>query len=388
MKKTASRITSVLLVALLLFAVAAVGVSAVVVGDSFKVEITADNVRTNVNGQIPLKAVITVPADSEATDEDFTVSWSSNHTPVATVNENGVVTGVDTGEAVITATVTDKDGNTASDDITVFIQRKGNPALNLLQKRQILGYRYNYDGDYFYTDDNKCWQSNYGFLNAFDIVCPYILLEYDYVRMHFNYGGKSWMIQLWKGQYGMVFYGSEIGVYYRDKQIEDNEDITAWTHYKCATPMQYRPNMEMTLYWDEKGDGNYQYQFTRPWDKYWWCTGFKPGHLRQTEPAAELRMVSTIELPDEGMADIFGNQLEKCGFTRAADKNSLELDSFAQNGKTIDFIWQNISEAESSTVVKATAASLFASGSFALIFLVIGFMLMSGLAGFLFLILI
>ena len=54
---------------------------------------------------------------SDATDQ--TVTWSSDNTAVATVDENGVVTGVSAGTATITATAHDGSGVNASCTVTV-----------------------------------------------------------------------------------------------------------------------------------------------------------------------------------------------------------------------------------------------------------------------------
>lgn len=376
MKNKLNTLVSLLFVFTLLFSFFAVGASALLeTGDGFSVSVSGDKNKITVRSSVQLTATITVPADSTDSEEDFTVVWSTASPEFATVDSNGLVTGVAIGKAKITATVTDKSGVTVSGSCDVFVIRSTGFPFSLFEKQAILGYRYSYEDDYFYTDNDNCWQSNFGFINAFDLVCPYILIEYDYIRMHFNYGGKAWMIQLWKGQYGMVFYGSEIGVYCKDGEIPEGEPITAFTHYNCAT--NDKLGMEMALYWDEKNDGNYVYQLSRPYDEYWWCTGFKSGHLWQSEPADELRMVSSITLKDEAMADIFANQLELCGFKRGEAGQELELDSFVQDGDRVSLVWQNISEAESTVVVKATLGALFATGSMGLIFLVLAFIFLS-----------
>ena len=377
MKNTAKRITALLFAFLIVFLTFAAGASALLVtGDSFAVEIDGATDEITVGSQLQLTATITVPADSELDEDDFEIEWESEFPDFATVDDDGKVTAKAIGKTTITATVEDPDGFEKEASYVVYCIRKENAIHNKLENKAILGYRYHYADDYYYTDDRDCWQSKFGFLNAFDLVCPYILLEYDYIRTHFDYGDRSWMIQLWKGQYGMVFYGSEIGVYCREKLAPD-EEITAFTHYDCCVSEYDRLGMEMTLYWDENNDGNYVYQFSRPYDKYWWCTGFKSGHLWQTEPASELRMVSRIDLKDEEMADAFTAALENCGFRRSDNLNRLPLDSFHQDGATVNLTWQNISEAESSVVVKATLGSLIATGSFGAIFILLAFMALS-----------
>ena len=57
--------------------------------------------------------------------------------------------------------------------------------------------------------DKKAWQYNFGFGKIYDFVSPYLLLEYDYVRVFFEYEGKDWMIQMWKGNY-FISNGGEV----------------------------------------------------------------------------------------------------------------------------------------------------------------------------------
>ena len=79
---------------------------------------------------------------------------------------------------------------------------------------QVAGYRYSNDGDgYYYTDDKDCWQMNAGYNEVYDNMAPMTAMFIDQVRLRFNYGGKDWMIQLWKGQYGWLLVGTEIGLY-------------------------------------------------------------------------------------------------------------------------------------------------------------------------------
>ena len=71
------------------------------------------------------------------------------------------------------------------------------------------------DGNFYYTDDKECWQKNFGFNEVYDTFAPVTMMYYDTVRTTFEYGGKEWMIQTWKGQYGVMFVGGEVGVYTR-----------------------------------------------------------------------------------------------------------------------------------------------------------------------------
>lgn len=280
--------------------------------------------------------------------------WKSTDESVATVDENGVVKGVDVGRTLITVTAY-VDGETLRGEFAISVVTRDNFLKDLLEKQQILSYQYSYVDDYYYTNDKEAWQYNFGFGKIYDFVSPYILLEYDYIRVFFTYEDKDWMLQMWKGQYGMVFYGGEIGIYNRP---HSDDGINDWTFFNCPAEEDWL-NMEMTL-WHEELDGTWTREFTREYDKYWWCTGFKNGHVRQEEPCDELRLEGRITFKDEKMAQLVADGLKECGFGVSETKDGLGLDEYYIEGSDIRFIWQNISEAESTMFIKVSFGALTA----------------------------
>lgn len=349
-KKRSIKILSMILTIVSLMSITMIGVSAT---DSNSGEsssesealhalvITSDSLTVTVRKKVQLTATVT------NTDTQPTIRWKSSDESVATVDENGKVKGVKVGKVTIIATA-EIDGQVLSGEFTLNVIKKGNFIQDLLTNRQILSYQYSYVDDYYYTNDKEAWQYNFGFGKIYDFVSPYILLEYDYIRIFFTYENKDWMIQMWKGQYGMVFFGGEIGVYNREHSEKGYGD---WAMYACA-PEEDWLAMEMTLYWQEEFNGEYVRQFTREYDKYWWCTGFKNGHIRVEEPADELRLEARITFKDETMRELFTQGLEECGFVKRESKGEVGLDEFCSDGKDVYFIWQNISEAESTMAIK------------------------------------
>lgn len=204
------------------------------------------------------------------------------------------------------------------------------------EKVNLASYRYDGDGNFYYTDDKDCWQKNFGFNEVYDNFAPLTMMYYDTVRTTFEYGGKEWMIQQWKGQYGMVFVGGEVGVYTRDLG-------SSGTHFVCADKEDWL-NMEMAFMWDEYSDGNYKAIFNRDYEKYWWCTGFvvgfPNGSLRQT--LKEFRLVHHITFKNAEMADAFCEAFEANGFTRVSTLDNNVPDTFVQVGPDVAFVWQNI----------------------------------------------
>lgn len=136
-----------------------------------------------------------------------------------------------------------------------------------MEKSGVFGYLYDPANKCFYTADDP-WQRNIGYNSIFDTAAPLTLINFDTTRLRFEYGDKDWMIQLWKGQYGLIFYGAEVGVYTKPKDRK-------LMHYDCATDSEM---LKMSMVFNEKKGGEWKKQFTRPYGYYWWCTGFIPGN--------------------------------------------------------------------------------------------------------------
>lgn len=337
----------------------------------YKIIISADDFNVKVRSKVQLKAEVT------GVEVQPQITWSSSDEKVATVSDSGNVKGVSVGRAFITARA-NVAGRSIEGIYAINVVTSDNVIKNFMTDNQVLSYQYSYQDDYYYTNDKDCWQDNFGFARVYDIVSPYIALEYDYTRVFFKYDNKDFMVQLWKGQYGYIFYGGEIGVYHRDS---DGKETGYFTFFKTAEE-KYWPKMEMTLY-HEKLNGEWEREFTREYDYYWWCTGFKPGHLRMVEPADELRIVARITFVDKEMATLFADGLKACNFTQAQDQSSVGLDSYYQNGRDVYLQWQNISEAESTMGIKIAAGSVLALN---IIGLIIGSLFTMGLGWLVFLI--
>ena len=349
MKRTTQKATVVLLLGLTLFSVLFAALVAPVQASAAdgepSVSITASSI------EVPLLQSVQLSADVQNVSGNPSFQWKSSDPLKAMVDKNGKVTGIAVGKVTVTVTAS-VDGLTLTDAIDLYVVRRSNGIRDFLKSRQVLSYKYSYQDDYYYTNDKASWQKAFGFSKFYDLVAPYALLETDYLRVKFPYGGKDYMIQFWKGQYGLLFYGSEIGIY--TKRHSDRADNT-FTLYQCASKDDFM-NMEMTLYHDTTGFGTYTRQFTRPYDSYWWCTGFKAGHLRVEEPARELRVESRITLKNEEMAGLFCNALEQCGLTKATG-DSIGVDQYTQNGADVRLVWQNLSHAETTMPVKVMAGA-------------------------------
>ena len=136
-----------------------------------------------------------------------------------------------------------------------------------MEKSGVFGYLYDPSEKCFYTAADP-WQRNVGYNSIFDTAAPLSLINFDTLRLRFEYDNKDWMIQLWKGQYGLIFYGAEVGVYTKPK------DRTIM-HYDCASDDEM---LKMSMDFLEYKRGTWSKRFSRPYGYYWWCTGFVPGN--------------------------------------------------------------------------------------------------------------
>ncbi len=200
----------------------------------------------------------------------------------------------------------------------------------------LASYKYYPKGNYYYTDDKECWQKNFGFNEVYDKFAPITMMYYDTVRTIFEYGGQEWLIQMWKGQYGYCFVGGEVGIYTRTPG-------SGGTHFSCADKEDWL-NMEMAFIWDEYNDGDYVTIFTRPYEKYWWCTGFVVGFPNKNimKTREEFRLITHITFKDTAMAEAFCSAFQSNGFKRVSSLNNNEIDTFVQVGPDVAFVWQDI----------------------------------------------
>ncbi len=169
-----------------------------------------------------------------------------------------------------------------------------------MEKSGILGYLYDPEEKCFYTSSDP-WQRKAGFNSLYDEGSPFVFINYDTKRLRFEYDDRDWMIQLWKGQYGLVFYGAELGVYTKPK----DRDLM---HYDCASDDDM---LMMSMTFKQKstflGIETWKEKFTRPYGLYWWCTGFIPGNMfgHFDEICADFR----VTMKDYEMLDAFEGAL-------------------------------------------------------------------------------
>lgn len=173
---------------------------------------------------------------------------------------------------------------------------------SLNQVLEEAGYFYDTSQDIFYSNLNA-WQRDMGYCRLYDEAAALLSMIIDCEPIYFNYNNKHWLIEFWKGQYGMTT-GCEIGVYSTDGPVL-NTGIYNNTFYDCASDEELL-DMSFTLRKNGK-------TLLERRGRHWWLTGFKLGEF--SEPW-ELVAYINITLKDKEMRNEFIKGLIKAGYSK------------------------------------------------------------------------
>jgi hypothetical protein len=192
----------------------------------------------------------------------------------------------------------------------------------------------------WYHTGKKTFQHLLGYNELYDRFAWTFNCYIDTIRVRFEYAGKEWMIQAWKGGYGIIlFNGGEVGIYTRPKNSNNPLYKSGMEHYSSAEESDWLP-MQMTLYVHGKP------MLTRPLDKYWWATGFSWGTVDRLvgTPRSSDVLDTYIEFKDTGMANAFLKALRAKGFRQVNRLALSDSESYVQSGARVRWIWRNVSE--------------------------------------------
>ena len=150
------------------------------------------------------------------------------------------------------------------------------------------------------TSRIDAWQRDFGYHALFDKAASYAGMVMNCLPVYFNYRSKTWLIEFWKGQYG-INTGCEIGVYYADRILEKDE-LTD-TLFQCADNEDML-RLAFTLSKDSQA-------IARLSDRHWWLTAFLPGCFSHP---ADLYMHISVTLHSHEMAEAFAAGLVRAGY--------------------------------------------------------------------------
>ena len=163
------------------------------------------------------------------------------------------------------------------------------------------GFDYDKEQGIFYSTIDA-WQYEYGYCRLYDEFATPVSIIFDCDPIYFDYNNKRWLIEFWKGQYG-ICTGVEVGVYASEvtigKDVIDNEDI----FYNKITPEEF---LDISFVAKKNGKDIFKRE-----DRHWWLTGFILGEFSEPD---ELSVDIKITLKDDKMRDAFIQGLYYAGY--------------------------------------------------------------------------
>ena len=161
------------------------------------------------------------------------------------------------------------------------------------------GFEYRLSQDIF-TSRLDSWQRDYGYCSIYDKYAPLFHMIFDCEPIYFNYQGRTWLVEFWKGQYGITS-GCEIGIYKADRIIRKAERESTLFHSVAQDEL---PVFSFSLL---QG----LLPICRLCQKHWWLTGFCIGRYSNPEL---LTMKISVTFPAEEMCRAFLGGLLQAGY--------------------------------------------------------------------------
>lgn len=156
-----------------------------------------------------------------------------------------------------------------------------------------MGFVFDPTQEIFYSR-HDAWQRKFGYRKLFDEMAPTLNMIIDSEPIKFDYDGRKWLLELWKGQYGIAI-GAEIGIYVSGDGA----------HYDSVSDSEELSMSFLLL----KGED----VILRRCDRHWWLTGFQLGSFAKPK---ELLMFAEIKFRDNEMCLAVINALRDLGYGR------------------------------------------------------------------------
>ncbi len=182
------------------------------------------------------------------------------------------------------------------------------------------GYQFHCDRGFF-SSTVDAPQRHAGYAWLYDYMAPRFQMVFDALPVYFDYRGRTWLIEFWKGQYG-INTGAEIGIYHADGIIPESDYKTAW--FSCA-----EDNGMLDCSFLLCNAGN---ECIRNSERHWWLTAFLVGCF--SKPSC-LTMESCISFPNREMLCAFVDGLKRTGYPE---------DCISVRGLTVCFVFHRNTE--------------------------------------------
>lgn len=152
------------------------------------------------------------------------------------------------------------------------------------------GYLYVPEWDVF-SSRIEAWQKQFGYGSVYDRAASYFNLVFETIPVYCDYEGKTWLIQIWKGQYG-ICSGCEVGIYNADRMVAKKERKVTIFH---AADQQEMLDLSTELWREGRRVASLR-------KRHWWLTTFDVGVFSKL---SQLSLDVSIQFPNVEMKDAF-----------------------------------------------------------------------------------
>ena len=146
------------------------------------------------------------------------------------------------------------------------------------------------------------WQRREGYEALFDRLAVKFNMVMDAFPVYFDYRDKTWLIEFWKGQYG-INTGAEAGVSHTNRIVTPAQ--RKYVHYN-AVSNEEMPVIGICL------DRREQKLFSLK-QRHWWLAAFRMGMFSQP---GDLVLYANISFYDPKAAQAFAEGLMEAGYTK------------------------------------------------------------------------
>lgn len=160
------------------------------------------------------------------------------------------------------------------------------------------GFAYIQEEDVF-TGRIDAWQRKSGYEALFDKAAAHFHMIFDAYPVYFDYEGRTWLIEFWKGQYG-INTGAEVGVYYADRIVPEEEREKE--HFQAVSDEEM-PLISYCLERKKKG------MYCMKWH-HWWLASFRMGEFSRPK---DLQLMTVITFPNPQLAESFYEGVRNSG---------------------------------------------------------------------------
>lgn len=181
------------------------------------------------------------------------------------------------------------------------------------------GYYYDHYKNTFHSTLNA-WQRNFGYGQIYDRMAPHFNMIFDCLPVYFDYDGRTWLIEFWKGQYG-INIGAEIGIYKSDRLLNKDEYDTEI--FQSITNDELFPLCMNISCQDE--------ELVCICEHHWWLTAFKMGRFANPK---NLSLDVCLTFPNFTMLN---------NFVDALSQHPLAPEAICGSGLNVSFLFDTCS---------------------------------------------